>query len=236
MRDEPDAPIRDHAEGVDVIIEATHRMARIVDNIRTFARQSRFDRELIPAPAPVEDALLLISEQLRLKGIQLEREVEPDLPPILGDRVRLQQVFLNIFANARDVLDTVPRDREKCIRVRIRLEGGTMVFAIDDSGPGVAMELETRIFDPFFTTKPPGQGTGLGLSLSFGIIQEHGGEIAHARGPRGGACFTVRLPIAPALFVDAAEGDLEAGVIRSRDRQLATPWREWKGRRPEGGG
>jgi C4-dicarboxylate-specific signal transduction histidine kinase len=182
------------------IIHDTERMGRIVDNVRTFARQQGYSPEELPATAPLDAALELVSEQLRQRGITLERQVEQDLPRVLGDKIQLEQVFLNLLSNARDALEQLEaRDGEgngKRIRLAVELEGGHVRYTIEDNGPGVAGEHEDRIFDPFFTTKPPGKGMGLGLSLTYGIVKEHKGEISYSRASGGGARFTMLIPIA----------------------------------------
>jgi len=181
------------------IVQDTERMGRTVDNVRTFARQHNYSPEEIPATGPLDAALELVSEQLRLRGISFEKHVAQDLPCVLGDKIQLQQVFLNLLSNARDALEQEPEAGEgngKRIRLSVEVEGDHVKYVVEDNGPGVAAEHEERIFDPFFTTKPPGKGMGLGLSLSYGIVKEHKGEIIHTRAGSGGARFTVLIPTA----------------------------------------
>lgn len=193
---DPDSSIHDHRAEFERIIGATHRMSRIIDNIRVFSRQSHFDPHAVSPDAPLENALMLLSEQLRLHEIEIERRYPEDMPRIHADEILLQQVFLNLFSNARDALDAMNGRSGKKIVLTIFLEEGEVVYRIEDNGPGVPPENRARIFDPFFTTKPPGKGTGLGLSLSYGIVKEHDGEIAYHPGAEGGACFEIRLPVA----------------------------------------
>lgn len=186
----------DHKVEIERIIAATHRMSRIIDNIRVFSRESHFDPHPVSPETPLENALMLLSEQLRLHEIEIVRRYAPGLPKIHADEILLQQVFLNLFSNARDALDAVVGRSDKIIVLAIALEGETVVYRLEDNGPGVPPEFRARIFDPFFTTKPPGKGTGLGLSLSYGIVKEHEGEIGYHPGAEGGACFEIRLPVA----------------------------------------
>jgi two-component system C4-dicarboxylate transport sensor histidine kinase DctB len=110
---------------------------------------------------------------------------------VLGNAIQLEQVILNLLTNARDALHSAPVRR---IAMTTMVSNGSVVVAVEDSGPGIAPGLEQRIFDPFFTTKEVGHGTGLGLSITYGIIGEHAGEIAVSNVPGAGARFTIRLP------------------------------------------
>ena len=185
------------SEEMDIIIKATNRMARIVNNIRAFARQDEFSPEPTEPVEPLDDALMLLSEQLRLHGVEVEKEIEESLPRIIADKTRLQQVFLNFLGNGLDALDEVEEGRPKRLVLGVRRDGNQVVYTVEDTGPGVPKHQESQIFDPFFTTKPPGKGTGLGLSLAYGIVADHHGEITYQRAASGGALFTVRIPVAP---------------------------------------
>jgi len=198
--------IKDHADELDLIIKASYRMARIVDNIRLFSRQSDFKAEPIDPLTPLDDAMMLINEQLRLHGIEVERPAGDGLPRVMGDQIKLQQVFSNLIMNARDSLDTLPKDRPRRLVLRVRAEGDRVVYSVEDNGPGISEENQARIFDPFFTTKEVGKGTGLGLSISHGIVGEHGGEIRYELVEGGGARFLVSLPIAPMEATGVIEG------------------------------
>jgi C4-dicarboxylate-specific signal transduction histidine kinase len=196
MQAEVAAALPSRVETMERLLKDTTRMARIVDNVRTFARQQIYSPKPIEASAPLDDAMELISEQLRLHSITVGTMVEEGLPKVLGDRVQLQQVFLNLLSNARDALDGAEADREKEIVIRVSARGDRVSYAVTDTGPGVPPEFAERIFEPFFTTKPPGEGMGLGLSLSYGIVKEHRGAIEYSRSADGGACFRVEIPVA----------------------------------------
>ena len=216
MRSEPGRRIGDFSQELNLIAEQHRRMAKIVDNIRGFARQSRFTVETISPAGPLDDALMLVSERLRLAGVEVVREVAESLPSIRADRAALQQVFLNLLSNALQALETMPDEAPKGIRLCLSSSpfGGDegVEYAVEDTGPGIPEELVARIFDPFFTTKEAGEGTGLGLSLAYGIIAEHSGEIRYQPGAEGGARFVIRVP--------AATGPRQAG---SRQPELETP-------------
>jgi len=178
-----------------------------VDNIRAFSREGNFKPQPIDPLAPLDDGLMLFNEQLRLHRIEV---VKPDgdtlLPRVMADSIKLQQVFSNLIMNARDALDALPKDRPRRLVLEARAQGDRVVFSVQDNGPGIPKEDESRIFEPFFTTKEVGKGTGLGLSISHGIVGEHGGEIWYEPVEGGGARFVVSLPIAPANTAEATEG------------------------------
>jgi len=187
-------PVEQHMDELKIIINATHRMARIVRNIRLFARDGELELQPLDPTAPVREALMLLSRQLQKSKIDVSWARPMEFPRVMGDLGKLQQVFLNLFLNARDVLDTLPLGAPRRVVLGGMVEHDRVMLTVADSGPGVPVEHEGRIFDPFFTTKDAGQGTGLGLSISYGIIKAHGGELVHERGQTGGAVFTVVLP------------------------------------------
>jgi PAS domain S-box-containing protein len=176
------------------IAEQVDRAARIIGQMRQLARRS--PRQLSPFPlnAAVTEALDFLRPQLSLAGVAVETRLEPSLPEVLGDRIRLEQVFLNLLTNARQAMEDAP---ERVLRVETRLEapGGPVAVVVSDTGAGFPPEAAPRIFAPFYTTKKPGHGTGLGLSISLNIVKDHEGTIEAASQPGQGATFTVRLPI-----------------------------------------
>jgi signal transduction histidine kinase len=132
-------------------------------------------------------------EQLRLRQIDVTVDLGATEPVVLGNPIQLEQVFINLLANARDAVADSPR---KAIRITGSVGSEAVDVAFADTGNGIPPGLERRIFDPFFTTKEVGKGTGLGLSITYGIIQEHEGTIAVVSPPGEGATFLVRLPLA----------------------------------------
>jgi C4-dicarboxylate-specific signal transduction histidine kinase len=175
-----------------IISEETARAARIVQNLLLFSRHY-----------PAERHPCLLQEQVRrvleLKAYQLAQdEVEVvtdfvDCPPVWADEHQLQQVLLNLVQNAHQAMAKV--DGPRVLAVRCTVEGPRAVLAVLDSGPGIPPDVLPRVFDPFFTTKPPGEGSGLGLSVSYGIIAEHRGRLWAENRPEGGAAFYVDLPL-----------------------------------------
>jgi two-component system NtrC family sensor kinase len=197
------------AERAERIRVAADRCARIVRSFLAMARQQAAVRRPLEATRVIDDALQLLAYQLRSSGITVERDVPPGLPPLLGDADQLQQVMANLLTNARQALEqrAVPR----CLRVSARAAGGAIEITIADNGPGIPAEVRGRIFDPFFTTKPVGAGTGIGLAVSRGIAEAHGGSLHLGEAPEGGACFVLRLPQAPAAEAPATEGTARRG-------------------------
>jgi C4-dicarboxylate-specific signal transduction histidine kinase len=196
LEDQPDGHPADRADKLSLIRRAAERMSRIVDGVRTFARKTSFELARTDALRPLDEALALFAEELRRAGIAVERRTPGGLPPVLADSDRLQQVFVNLLANARDALRTGTSGAPLRISLTASHQAEVVLYCVDDSGPGIRPEDAQRIFDPFFTTKPAGQGSGLGLAVSLGIVQEHGGSLSYEALPEGGARFIVRIPVA----------------------------------------
>jgi signal transduction histidine kinase len=169
--------------------EGTERVKQIVQDLRTFSRTDQAELQQVQLEDEIDRTLALI--EARLKSVQVERDYG-ELPPVRCFAGQLNQVFLNLLMNACDALDG-----EGTIRITTRTEGEGVVLVFEDDGPGMPEEVLSHIFEPFFTTKPVGQGTGLGLSLSHGIIGRHGGQMEVESRPGEGARFTIHLPLEP---------------------------------------
>jgi len=180
-----------------VIHEQAERAGRIVRNLLTFARKAPAERERVDLTDVLQRTVLLMSYDLRLKDVVLERDFAGVLPDVLGDRHALQQVVLNLLTNAAQAVAGNPPDRPRTVRASTWFDG-RVHLRIEDSGPGISDEVARQLFTPFFTTKEPGQGTGLGLSISYSIIEAHGGRIVVEHPDAGGAAFHVDFPPAPA--------------------------------------
>jgi two-component system NtrC family sensor kinase len=174
---------------LDKIEKQSFRAARIIQNLLNFARSGRGEAEEIDLDKLLGDVLSLVEHQLSSSNIKVRRELCGDLPYVRADENRLQQVFFNLVLNARDAMP-----RGGWLSVRTRVEEGTVIAEIADTGEGIQREHIKRIYDPFFTTKGIGRGTGLGLSISYGILQEHGGAISVDSAPGQGTTFRVMLP------------------------------------------
>src|ERR1700723_3010003 len=176
------------------VFHEAERARRIVKNLLYFARENEPERTRVELNAIVERTLALRSYEMKVEDILIERDLEPGLPETMADPFQLQQVVLNLLINAEQAL---LQDRGKgVVRVRTRLAEGNRIAGegIGD-GPGITREILTRIFDPFFTTKPSGVGTGRGLSIVYGIVKQHDGEVSVENLTAGGARFVVELPV-----------------------------------------
>ena len=192
------------------------RIGRLVDGMGALTSQLKsFARKSSGAPGPVavrrclDNALFLLDQRLRRAGVRVEVAVEGGEVVALCDANRLEQVLVNLIANALDAVDGKPDPR---LRLDARYAGGRVLIAVRDSGPGLPENILPRLFEPFFTTKDAGKeaggGLGLGLAISAGIVRDFGGTLAGANAPGGGAVFTVDLPAAPTAD---SQGSIGAG-------------------------
>jgi two-component system NtrC family sensor kinase len=181
-------------------IQAQTRRARtVVGNLISFAQQNKTDKTFVDVNQIVENAVRLEDLNIGPGKMKFIRELAPDLPKIWGDEYQLLQVSLHIMNNAIDVVPAVGGE----IRVITRMEGSSVVIEFQDNGPGFSNP--ENAFDPFYTTKEFGEGAGLGLSASFGIVQEHNGEIKCFNLPHGGACIRISFASLEARSRQAAQ-------------------------------
>ena len=181
-------------EHLRVINDQAERASRIVRNLLTFARKGPSEGAPVDLADVVQRTVLLMGYEMRQSGVTVETAIAPDVPPVHGNRDQLQQVVLNLLINARQALAGLADGAPRRIAIALDREGDRVVLRVRDSGPGMPPEVAGQIFDPFFTTKPPGEGTGLGLFLSFGIAESHGGALAVESSPGQGAVFILSLP------------------------------------------
>jgi signal transduction histidine kinase len=176
---------------LDKIAKQTFRASEIVNSLLNFSRTSTTSFGEVSLNRVIQETLSLLEHQLEKSGIQLKASLDPDLPGVTGNAGKLQQVFLNLFLNARDAMSA-----GGALEVRTWSDGARVKVEVADTGTGIAPEHIHRIYDPFFTTKAARKGTGLGLSVTYGIIQEHGGSIEVFNRRNGGATFHLELPLA----------------------------------------
>jgi PAS domain S-box-containing protein len=179
-------------KNLDRIHKEAVRCQKIVQNLLAFARRHRPERKLVDINDVVRTTLDLRAYQLKVDNIELIVDLRPDLPSVMADAYQIQQVFINIINNAHHAIQDTGRKGSLAVRTRQSGEGVRVEFI--DNGPGIAEDKIGKIFDPFFTTKETGRGTGLGLSLSYGIVKEHDGQILVHSEPGKGATFIVELP------------------------------------------
>jgi two-component system C4-dicarboxylate transport sensor histidine kinase DctB len=177
-------------ENLTMIGQLTERMARITGQLRGFARKSENRPEPVRLAVAAGNSLALLAEKSRRLDATVETAIDPDLW-VRFDPIRLEQVLVNLLGNA---LDAVAGGDQRLVRLEAVREGARALVRVLDSGSGIAPESLPHLFEPFFTTKPPGQGLGLGLVISAGMVQDHGGSIHAANRPEGGAMFTIDLP------------------------------------------
>jgi two-component system NtrC family sensor kinase len=181
----------EHRESIEVIRSETLRASQVVKDLLAFARRSEPQRVPLDVNAVVGRTLRIRQYQFTEASVQVESELADNLPSVMGDARQLQQVCLNLLTNA---VQAMLPNRGGVLRLRTYPAGGKVVLEVCDSGPGISPAARAHIFEPFFTTKKEGEGTGLGLSVSYGIITAHGGTIEVAETSSRGTTFRVTLP------------------------------------------
>ncbi|MFP5511801.1 MAG: ATP-binding protein [Alphaproteobacteria bacterium] len=184
------AMVRDN---LAMIGDLAERMAVLSGHLKDFARKGPARVEAVPVARAMERALALLASRLREEEVRVEQSIPPDAR-VRGDAVRLEQVFVNLLRNAADAMEGC---EERLLILTAARSAEGWEIRISDSGTGIAEAHQFQLFDPFFTTKEVGQGLGLGLSLSYGIVRDFGGTLRAENNPEGGACFVVQLPDAP---------------------------------------
>lgn len=197
---------QDLREDAQIIVRETQRCAEIVKRLLEFSRNSIPRKKLKSLPLIMDDTMALLEHQAALSDIEILRRYDPALPDILVDPNQIEQVFVNMVVNA---CQAMPNGGRLNIAIHVDYDRHYLVTTIEDNGHGIAEENLPKIFDPFFTTKDqPGNGltgTGLGLSVSYGIIQNHGGRIGVVSEVGHGTVFTIELPLAAPAVLPANE-------------------------------
>lgn len=177
---------------LDIIENETKRCNEIIDNLMQFSRMEKGEHSQISINDVVNKSMAIVDHQLALKNVRIEAALADNIPLLAGNANQLQQVLMNLMINAQHAIG----EDGGTVKLATYVNSGFVIITVSDTGPGVDDDLAHKIFEPFFTTKPAGQGTGLGLSVSYGIIKDHGGEISVRRAASGGAKFVIELPLA----------------------------------------
>jgi len=172
------------------ISELTDRMARIIKNLRTYAREETIELRPTSLESALDESLTLMGQRIRSEGAQVIKNFQGDDISVLGGDVRLQQIFVNLLTNALDAMRDSPT---KEIDIDVSSSGEDVIVEIRDTGPGIGDDQIVNVFDPFYSTKEVGQGMGLGLSITFGLVNQFGGTINAGNVSDGGAVFTLVL-------------------------------------------
>ncbi len=187
--------LEDVKSNLRLISEQVDRASKIINQMRELARRSEHHLAAMDINSTLRESIDFLMPQMKLSGVEVTLSLSKELPEIMGDRIRLEQVFLNLLTNARQALEDV---MERHLLVKTHFDTGNalpIVIEVSDSGKGFTSEEAKKLFTPFFTTKKTGHGTGLGLSISLSIIRDHNGTIEADGAPDKGAVFTVRLPV-----------------------------------------
>ncbi|TVM18298.1 PAS domain-containing sensor histidine kinase [Oceanidesulfovibrio indonesiensis] len=189
------------AEGVNTHVD---RASKIIEHMREFGRKSDLKTMPVNMNNVLQRAFDFFSQQLNVRNIRVEWRLQEDLPLVMAESNRLEQVIINLLINARDAIEERwkqenPIGLERRITIVTTATDKDVVVKVCDTGSGIPETIRTKLFEPFFTTKDVGKGTGLGLSISYGIIQDYGGAIEAVPTNGEGACFVITLPIAPGI-------------------------------------
>ncbi len=181
---------------LDLMETETRRISRIVSNLLMFSRQSNMELKDVDLNVLIEKTLLLNSNLLKINGINVLEKLNTDLPKIIGSEDQLQQVFMNIVSNAAEAMSTI-KSGSLSVETSVSEEEGNINVRFKDSGVGIPNDSISKLFEPFFTTKKKGKGVGLGLSVAYGIVREHGGSVYVNSKENKGTTFIITLPLKP---------------------------------------
>jgi PAS domain S-box-containing protein len=178
-----------------------NRASKVIKHMRDFARQSDLTRTRLDINEPIKDVFKVLGQQLRVHQIEVELDLDPHVPPIMADHNRLEQVFINLVTNAMYAMDDKglrwgDRKWRRLLKIKTFSADGRVVVSVSDTGKGIPKEIIDKIFEPFFTTREVGQGTGLGMSISYRIISDYGGTIEVRSEVDAGTTFTLKFPSA----------------------------------------
>jgi two-component system NtrC family sensor kinase len=188
---------------IELMVSQADRMAKIVRNLLLFARQRPAERTTVNTNEVLEQTLALRINQLTVSGIAVEKKFARGLPPVMADPHQLEQVFLNLLLNAEQAMLEGKSGGRIILNTTVSRDGRMVHAEVIDDGPGIPHDALPHVFEPFFSTKPVGSGTGLGLSVSYGIVEEHGGHLVVESRP-GRTVFRLELPVAQSAAAQRA--------------------------------
>ena len=177
-------------KGLATIVTQVERITKVMNQLLTFARRKPSERRAVDLGEIVDDSLEMFEERIAHSRVTIEKTIESSLPPVLADRDQLIQVLINLVMNS---LHAMPEGGR--LGLSLDREHGHVRVGVSDTGHGMPEEIRSKVFEPFFTTKDFGKGTGLGLTVVKGIIEEHGGTIAVESVVDKGTTFWIRLPL-----------------------------------------
>jgi len=184
--------ISELSDDFDESLRQTGKISKIISHLQTFGRSDVTSLGPVDLAKVIDDALILMHQRLKIKNISFDTLIPDELPQIKGNQVKLEQIFINLIQNSMDAMEEKGHGK---IVLTAQSEGSHIVIIYYDDGKGIEPHLQDKIFEPFFTTKEPGKGTGIGLSIVYGIIQEHNGTI-NCKSPKNeGISFNIRLPV-----------------------------------------
>jgi len=181
------------------IVANVERASGVIKHVRDFARQSEPVRSRVIINDPINDVFKVLGHQLKVHEVEVELDLDPNIPEIIAEHNRLEQVFINLVSNAIDAMDAKASqpdnaDKEKRLTIRSFVENGQVVVKVIDTGTGMTEEIKNKIFEPFYTTKKVGKGTGLGVSISYGIVKDYQGSIEIETEVGKGTTFILKFP------------------------------------------
>ena len=182
--------LEEYKTSLKKIEEHVERARKVVHNMLGYARRMEPRLEDVDINKTLDQTIALLDNYARINNIEIRTDFRPDLPIIASDQSQLQQVFLNLINNAIDAIG-----KDGLIEIKIRLIGSQIYIKIMDNGPGIRENQQKKVFDPFFTTKHAGKGTGLGLWVSYNIMEKLGGSISLRSQVGKGSTFTVQIPV-----------------------------------------
>ena len=184
------------------VSDQVRRASSIINRLRQFGRKPEFEKQLVDINLPIREVYRIIGPQLKLQNIKVVLDLDANIPPILAQTNRLEQVFFNLLTNASDSIaekrEHAGAVRQEQIEIRTHCEQDQVIVLVSDTGTGIPESMKGKIFEPFFTTKEVGKGMGMGLSIIYGIVKEFGGEIEVHDTPEGKTSFKQTYPVAGA--------------------------------------